>query len=312
MPLEPKYVRAPELEFHLIGSAPVTMHSLRGKVVLIDFWDYTCVNCIRTLPYVSEWDRRYRDKGLVTIGVHAPEFFFARSEANVEEAAARFGISYPVVLDNDYQIWQAYANRYWPAEYLIDKDGYIRYFHAGEGDYDQTETAIQSLLRELNPEAKLPPLMEPVRAMDLAGAKAVCERPTPELYLGSDRFSGGVELIGPWRRLTECIESESGNEPSRLKLNYSAAEVNLVIALAGLRREVTLDVLDNGKPLDHQSRGDDVREEDDGWTNVIIDRPRMYSLVKRDRFASRKLELSTNAAGLQLFAFTFVSCVPRQ
>src|ERR1700757_1600536 len=141
MPQISETVFAPELEGgNWIQHGPVSLKELRDKAaVLIDFWDYTCVNCIRTLPYVKEWDRRYRDKGLVTIGVHAPEFFFARSQANVEEAAARFGISYSIALDNDYRIWQSYANRYWPAEYLIDKDGYIRYFHAGEGDYAQTE-----------------------------------------------------------------------------------------------------------------------------------------------------------------------------
>ena len=187
MQFEPRQVHAPEFGQQWLNSPPLSIRALRGRVVLIDFWDYTCVNCIHTLPYVREWNRRYRDRGLTVIGVHAPEFFFARTAENVIQAAKEFQIEYPILLDNEYEVWKAFANRYWPAKYLIDKDGYMRYFHPGEGNYAETECMIQQLLREIDPAVSLPPVMEPVRALDKPEALTVCERPTPELYLGYKR-----------------------------------------------------------------------------------------------------------------------------
>jgi thiol-disulfide isomerase/thioredoxin len=167
--------RAPELTGgYWLNNEPLTMASLRGGPVLVDFWDYTCVNCIRTLPYVSEWHRRYSPHGLTVIGVHAPEFSFAKELDGVKRAIEQFGIEYPVVMDNGYSIWQAYANRYWPAKYLSDHEGYIRYYHFGEGAYEETERAIQSLIRKVRPEAELPEPMPPVREDDSPGA--VCYR----------------------------------------------------------------------------------------------------------------------------------------
>jgi len=139
-------IHAPELTGgYWVNSEPQPMAQLRGRVVLIDFWDYTCVNCIRTLPYVTEWYRRYSPRGLSVIGVHAPEFAFAKELDGVQKAIEEFGIAYPVVMDNGYAIWQAYANRYWPAKFLIDREGYLRYYHFGEGAYDETEQAIQTI-----------------------------------------------------------------------------------------------------------------------------------------------------------------------
>ncbi len=138
-------VHAPEFPPNVawLQGGPITMASLRGRAVLVDFWDYTCVNCLRTLPYVKEWHRRYADLGLTIIGVHAPEFSFAHHIDNVRRAVAEQGLMYPIVLDNDHAIWQAYANRYWPAKYLIDREGYLRAYHFGEGGYGETESAIQ-------------------------------------------------------------------------------------------------------------------------------------------------------------------------
>ncbi len=191
MPQLSETVLAPELDGgQWIQHGPVSLKALRDKaVVLIDFWDYTCVNCIRTLPYVVAWNKRYKDSGLVVVGVHAPEFSFAREGSHVAEAAARFGLEYPIVLDNEYAIWRAYSNRFWPAKYLVDAKGRIRYYHFGEGAYQETEVAIQGLIRELNPTASLPPPMEPVRDSDRPGA--VCYRVTPELYLGHARGQFG-------------------------------------------------------------------------------------------------------------------------
>src|SRR5438034_10354573 len=143
LPPEPG-VRAPEFPKGVtwLNSPPLTLKQLRVKVVLVDFWEYTCVNCIRTFPYLKEWDRRYRDKGLVIVGVHTPEFAFARQVENVRRAAAGFGFQYPLAVDSDYKIWNAYDNHYWPAKYLIDKNGILRYTHFGEGNYGNTEEQI--------------------------------------------------------------------------------------------------------------------------------------------------------------------------
>ncbi len=304
MQLEGKHVHAPEIGGVWVNSSPLTMRQLRGSVVLIDFWDYTCVNCIRTLPYVREWDNRYRAHGLVTVGVHAPEFRFARSVENVRRAVEEFAIAYPVVLDNDYTVWQAYANRYWPAKHLVDSEGYIRYFHAGEGQYEETELAIHALLREVHASLELPEPLEPLRPTDRQDVMLACEQPTPELYLGQDRGGAEAELSGPWILRPDCCEVSGAG--ARLQLDYSAAEVNLVVSGPG-----TLEVRDNGLPIDHQSRGADLVEAEDGATIVAVEQPRMYSLIRRDRFMDRRLELISSAQGMQLFAFTFGTCLTR-
>src|SRR5713101_9331564 len=191
MPQISETVLAPELDGgQWIQHGPVSLKALGDQaVVLVDFWDYTCVNCIRTLPYVVGWNLRYAKSGLVIVGVHAPEFSFAREGSHVAEAAARFGLEYPIVSDNEYAIWRAYSNRFWPAKYLIDSKGRIRYYHFGEGSYQETEVASQGLLRELSPTVSLPPPMEPMRDSDRPGA--VCYRVTPELYLGHARGQFG-------------------------------------------------------------------------------------------------------------------------
>lgn len=208
MEIEKGKVHAPEIGQTWVNSAPLALRDLRGRVVLVDFWDYTCVNCLRTLPYVVEWHRRYAQKGLAVVGIHAPEFTFARSQELVNEAMRRFGIEYPVVLDNGYLIWQAFANKCWPAKYLVDKDGYIRFFHFGEGDYAGTELAIQSLLREANPGLEFPPPMEPLRDTDRLGA--ACYRTTPELYLGFRR--GRLGNSGGFQNLPSDVEAAAPGE----------------------------------------------------------------------------------------------------
>src|SRR5438105_2429319 len=150
MPQIAETIYAPELEGgQWIHGGPVSLRELRGKAVaLVDFWDYTCVNCIRTLPYIVEWHRRYAQHGLVIVGVHAPEFSFAREGDNVRKAIEQFQLEYPIVLDNEYKIWRAFSNRYWPAKYLIDSNGRIRYYHFGEGGYGETEGQIQQVLTQ--------------------------------------------------------------------------------------------------------------------------------------------------------------------
>jgi thiol-disulfide isomerase/thioredoxin len=130
------------------NSAPLTMQGLRGKVVLVDFWTYTCINCVNTLPYVKSWYEKYKDQGLVVVGVHTPEFPFERSADNVKKAIGRFGIAYPVAQDNRYATWNAYSNQFWPAFYLVDRKGQVVYTHFGEGDYGKTENTIRTLLAQ--------------------------------------------------------------------------------------------------------------------------------------------------------------------
>ncbi len=331
MTQEPAQVHAPELAGgYWANSEQVSIESLRGQAVLIDFWDYTCVNCIRTLPYVTEWHRRYKQHGLAVIGVHAPEFSFAKELDGVKRAIESFGIEYPVVMDNGYSIWQAYANRYWPAKYLVDKDGYIRYYHFGEGGYDETEQAIQTLLREIQPDAQLPDAMPPVRDSDASGA--VCYRVTPELYLGYKRGrignpTGYVEketavysdpgahaeghfyLSGEWRADEEHVMKPWGSETaSDVTVRYMAKEVNLVMNPL-LGRTCRAYLSQDGQHLHKEDAGQDVVFDQNGKAFVDVDAPRMYRLVNNREIGNHELTVSTSTPGLALYAYTFASCV---
>ncbi len=322
-------IHAPEIEGQWVGSRGTSVGNLRGRVVLVDFWDYTCVNCLRTLPYLKEWDRRYGDLGLTVIGVHSPEFHFARSKEHVQRAVRELGIGYRVVLDNEFQIWQAYANRCWPAKYLIDGKGYVRYYQFGEGFYRETEDAIQKLLLEISPTIPLPRPMEPLRETDAPGAR--CLPVTPELYLGFERGRWGnnsgcavnsvndyraeppyaseaAYLDGPWYFGRESVTAcPVDGRPSRLLVSCSAAEINLVMN-APENVEAALNVLVGGKTVAQREAGEDVSSID-GCTFVHVNQPRMYRLIQAASVQSRLLELSTSTPGLEAFAFTFVSCV---
>src|SRR5579862_6254795 len=323
MPIISETIYAPELDGgDSVQGGPIHLKELRKKaVVLIDFWDYTCVNCIRTLPYVAGWHSRYHSDGLEVVGVHAPEFSFARDGAQVKDAAARFGLEYPIVSDRDYAIWRAYSNKYWPAKYLVDSRGRIRYYHFGEGSYGETETQIQAALRELNPALpEFPPPMEPVRDSDRPGA--VCYRVTPELYLGYARGNFGnpegitrdephdyrdpgrhmesmAYLDGRWRIEQESARAETAG--AALRLRYTAREINLVMAPGADAGRVQVS-LSEGERI-----GADVKTVD-GRTIVNVDRPRMYNLVDNDDVNPGALELTALDAGLAVCAFTFTSC----
>lgn len=246
--------------------------------MLVDFWDYTCVNCIRTLPYVQAWYERYRDKGLTAIGVHTPEFTFAQYESNVERGIREFGLTYPIVIDSNREIWRAFANRYWPTKYLLDKDGYLRYGHFGEGGYTESEQVIHELLREIDPAMQLPRIMDPLREEDHAGA--ICYRPTGELYLGHARgrisneggfkedqisdycFRGDFQenlfyATGRWASTAEYFEAVNDG-PHSLRLKYEAAAVNLVMANPRSQPSEVV-ILQDGKPLTHNQATKDTR-----------------------------------------------------
>jgi thiol-disulfide isomerase/thioredoxin len=323
-------VRAPEIGRLWLNSTPLSFRQLRGRVVLVDFWDYTCVNCIRTLPYVQAWHERYLDKGLTVIGVHTPEFMFAQYESNVERGIREFGLTYPIVVDSNREIWKAFANRYWPTKYLLDKDGYLRWGHFGEGGYVECEQAIQELIREIDQTIELPQIMEPLREEDHAGA--VCYRASGELYLGNKRgcigneggfkedqiadyeFAGKAEenffyASGRWASTAEYFEA-AGDGPHTLRLRYEASAVNLVMASPrGASAEVR--VLQDGKPLAHGQATKDTRFRDSQRGNesyVVVDSSSMYFLADNHEFGEHELALECSP-GIAAFAFTFTSCV---
>jgi thiol-disulfide isomerase/thioredoxin len=328
--VEKGQVRAPEIGRIWLNSPPLSFRQLRGRVVLVDFWDYTCANCIRTLPYVQAWHERYREKKLTVIGVHTPEFTFAQYESNVERGIREFGLTYPVVVDSNREIWKAFANRYWPTKYLLDKDGYLRYGHFGEGGYGECEQVIQELIREIDPSLDLPEIMEPLREEDHPGA--VCYRPSGELYLGHQRgrmgneggykedqvaeyeFAGKLEenlfyARGRWASTGEYFEAV-GEGLHLLKLKYEASAVNLVMAAPrGASAEGR--VLQDGKPLAPGRATKDIRFRKSGVASesyVVVDSARMYALVDNHEFGEHELELVCDP-GIAAFAFTFTGCV---
>ena len=285
----------PAPDFHGIArwlnSKPLTLRGLRGRVVLIDFWTYSCINCLRTLPHVRAWDERYRDAGLTIVGVHSPEFAFERVESNVRENVHKLRVRYPVALDNDFVTWQSWHNQYWPAKYLIDKRGHVRYYHFGEGEYAKTEEAIRTLLGSDAP----------------ARSGLADESPhgllTPETYVGYSRldrnagdaviedkphaytFPRGLDANelafgGVW---TVEDERAMAGLSAGLRLQYRARDVYLVLTGKG-----KVDVLVDGQPERT------VRVTDD----------RLYTLVQRPQLADHLLELHFTP-GVAAYAFTF-------
>ena len=296
-----------------LNSPALTMKSLRGRVVLVDFWTYTCINCLRTLPYIKAWDARYRDRGLTIVGVHTPEFAFEKSTSNVRSAIAREGLRYPVIQDNEYGTWNAFGNQYWPAKYLIDATGQVRYTHFGEGEYEETEAAIRELLAEAGADG-LGGGARPVGAVESAGHRA-----TPETYLGSARaqsFSpvgprdGTHEYVAATRgslppsvfslggRWTVTRESATAVRRATIDAHIVGTAAYLVLSSRGGRPR-TLRVLLDGRPIAAADAGEDVR---DG--RVTVRRQRLYRLVRLDRPESHVLTLRLDP-GLSGFAFTF-------
>ncbi|MBI3485440.1 cytochrome c biogenesis protein DipZ [Candidatus Daviesbacteria bacterium] len=291
---------------------PLSIKDLKGKVVLVDFWTYTCINCIRTLPYVTGWYDKYKDQGFVVIGVHTPEFEFEKDTTNVLNAISQYKIHYPVAQDNNYSTWNAYSNRYWPAEYLIDANGNVRHTHFGEGEYDQTEKYIQSLLKEANKQVNESILNIPDQT---PGGEM-----SPESYIGSARnqyiypdgsVSNGTQnftlannlpvnhfsLGGQW---TITDEYGTSGQSSVLDYNFLANKVFLVIHPPA-NQVAKVKVMLDGKDLDQLNAGDDVK---DGL--VIIDTPRLYNLINlQGKKGTYLLHLEFQTPGTQVFAFTF-------
>jgi len=292
-----------------------TLKQLRGKVVMVDFWTYTCINCIRTLPYLKNWHEKYADKGLVIIGVHTPEFEFEKSAENVQKALTDFGIKYPVMQDNDYATWRAYDNHYWPAKYLVDKNGKIRYTHFGEGEYDETEEVIQVLLAETGVEIK----------EEVNNPKYQIATRTPELYLGYGRmgyFATPDQLVNDKKKTYKLPEDivlhhfaisgdwqieEERSMPfqgSTLVLAYEAKDVFLVMrpasAEATAGNEAKVKVYLDDKLLTGNDAGEDVK---DGI--VTVEKDRLYKLIQAGGAGQHVLKLEFLDGNLELYAFTF-------
>ena len=347
--LEPPVVRMPPFgQGEWLNSERELEHRhLRGQVVLIDFWDYTCINCVRTFPYLRAWHDRYHALGLTIIGVHAPEFGFARDLQQVKAAISEFSLPYPVFLDNNYETWGHYANRAWPTKYLIDAAGYIRYRKQGEGGYRETEMVIQQLLRHRDPAVQLPPISNALRDEDATGA--VCYRPTPELHAGyekgnlftrglgnpagnvpdspmihmlpkpEERIEGHFYAEGIWRWQPETLVF-AGQSGGRIQLPYSAVKVNAVLSpthdpvalMLNLWQEETLptiEVRQDGSPLPEWAAGRDITYDDSGHSLLQVNRPRLYEIVSNGDYGSHQLTLEFNRNGLALYAFTFTTCV---
>lgn len=280
-----------------INTDSITVGEFVGKkVVLVDFWTYSCINCQRTTPYLNAWHERYADNGLVIIGVHTPEFEFEKQYDNVLAAVKKFNIQYPVVLDNDFSTWTAYKNRYWPRKYLIDIDGYIVYDHIGEGGYEETERKIQELLAERMDQLN----MDNGIATDIVRPEGVVAvDPTkpisPEMYFGARRNpSHTFSLVGEWKMTDEYAENSGAD--AKIILKYHAKNIYMV---ANHPEGVIVRVLRDGKPL-LEDAGADVKNG-----VMRVDDDRLYHIVEDDEYGEHTLEFFIEDQGLQAFTFTF-------
>jgi thiol-disulfide isomerase/thioredoxin len=314
----------------------INLKDLKGKVVLVDFWTYSCINCIRTLPYLVDWNEKYADKGLVIVGVHSPEFEFEKNVDNVKAAVQKYGIKYPVIQDNDKGTWDAYENRYWPRKYLIDNEGYIRYDHIGEGGYAETEKVIRSLLAEraaqtgisainLNTDTNTTTTPENVQTVDFTKVK------TPELFFGyefarapignsegfkpnqtvtysvpqrSDLKPNTIYLIGDWKNNADNMELQS--DTGSIALAYSAKSVNIVAGGRGGEGEgeggEELSISEDGVALTNKSgRGTEVSEQG----KLVVDGQRLYNLVMHEGYDWHSLIIDVKGKGFQIYTFTF-------
>jgi thiol-disulfide isomerase/thioredoxin len=304
-----------------LNSKPLTAEDLKGKVVLVDFWTYSCINCLRAIPYVRAWAEKYRDHGLAVIGVHAPEFAFERNVDNVKKAIATLGIKYPVAIDNDYKIWRAFENEYWPAHYFIDAKGEIRHHHFGEGEYDESERVIQKLLTEAG-DSHVPSDIVAVNASGAEAAADTSDVKSPETYVGYDRIDhfvspGGVvqdvshvyaagepklndwSLAGNWTISSE--RSTLNEKDGSIIYRFHARDLHLVLGPAAdgspVRFRVTIDGAAPGA-----AHGVDADADGQG----VVTAQRLYQLIRDPgTVADHTFEIRFLDPGVQAYAFTF-------
>jgi cytochrome c biogenesis protein CcdA/thiol-disulfide isomerase/thioredoxin len=315
---EPKLPRlgaAPEFTgtqrwFNTPGGRPLTLKGLRGRVVLVDFWTYTCINCLRTLPYLEAWDARYRRDGLTIVGIHSPEFPFERDAGNVAGAIEREGVRYPVAQDNDLATWDAWGNQYWPAEYLIDARGQVRHVHFGEGEYDRTETAIRTLLREAGhrdpgamaaPRGVVHPTLQATPETYLGRARAERFDPPPaagtRTYAAPGKLSTShFALSGTWN-----VDDVAATAVSDAAIDAAIVGKNAYLVLSPRRSggagRVAVEL--DGRPIPADRAGADVHGD-----VVRVDRQRLYHLVSLPKGEHHRLTLRASP-GVRAYAFTF-------
>src|SRR5918996_1908472 len=315
-----------------INTEPINFSDLKGKVVLVDFWTYSCINCIRTIPYLVDWNEKYADRGLVIVGIHAPEFEFEKNIKNVKAAVERFGIKYPVIQDNDKGTWNAYQNQYWPRKYIVDNEGYIRYDHIGEGGYSETEKVIQSLLQERStqlgldngslPNSNNNTLIETTTTSENVQSVDFSKINSPELYFGyqfaraalgntegfrpdqtvnyslskvdSDIKPNVIYLDGIWKNNADNMELQS--ETGRIALVYSAKSINMV---AGGTGEVSIS--EDGSTLQGKHRGEDLSEEG----KFAIDGQKLYNLSTHDDYGAHSIVIDVKGKRFQAHTFAF-------
>jgi thiol-disulfide isomerase/thioredoxin len=322
--LEAGTVRAHELYGdYWFNGEPVPILAQRGNVVLLDFWDYSSAVCLHSIAYIKDWAEKYVPHGLVVVGVHTPRFTFGRDPENVQRALHRLGITYPVVMDNEALAWSHYGNRIWPAQHLIDRDGYVRLVNAGGGKFGATEHALQTLLLSAGLINTLP---SPTAAMaDTDRTGSVCYRATPELFAGYLRGSmGNIEgyapesaihyadpgiylegkfyVSGDWSNDREDLRLV-GEHPGHMVVRYAALQVEAVLSGAG-RGGVEIEVRQDGDFLTERNRGSDVRVGDDGRSILTVHEPRSYELVSNREHGEHLLKL-TSSGGMSLYALSF-------
>ena len=303
-----------------LNSPPLTREQLRGKVVLVDFWTYSCINCLRALPYVKAWAEKYKSHGLVVIGVHAPEFAFEKDPANVRRAVSDLGVTYPVALDNSLTIWQAFNNQYWPAHYFIDAEGRIRHHHFGEGEYDRSESVIRQLLAEAG-RKNLPGGVVDPRAQGAQAAAATTAQTSPETYLGYGRganfASGNVHtdestayetafplrpnqwgLTGRWTVGEQMSKLDQAG--GKITFRFHARDVHLVLAPGTGGKPVRFKVMLDGQP---PRDGHGVDSAADGSGTVTQER--LYQLIRLRAPGDHTFTIEFADPGVQAFAFTF-------
>lgn len=309
-----------------INTTPISLADLKDKVVLVDFWTYSCINCIRTIPHLNEWYDKYSDKGLVIIGIHTPEFDFEKNAENVKSAVQKFGIKYPILQDNDKETWNVYDNRYWPRKYLVDDEGYIRYDHIGEGAYQQTEKVIQALLSERAAHLG-------IKNINLNDSQNVDDDSTldyqdvnfskiqsPELYFGyefartplgnieglkpnqivfyqipdnSEINLNSIYLKGKWKNNPDHMELQSNN--GSILLKYNSKSVNIV---AGGKGNFT--VTQDGKLITN-----DLSKDLSSNGKFMIDGQRLYNLATNREYGEHTIEIDVKGKGFQIYTFTF-------
>jgi len=317
-----RFKQAPDLvgiAHYLNTTSEKLSGEMEGKVILYDIWTYSCINCVRTLPYITAWSDKYSDQGFLVIGIHSPEFEFEKNPENVQMAVDKHGINYPVVLDNDMETWKAFENRYWPRKYIADHEGYIRYDHIGEGGYKETEKVIQQLLKERQTSLGIQMASASV-LVDIEEFEHTMFR-TPELYFGytfaQNRNQLGSEegfqpgkivtytddtdidlhkfyLTGDWKNHKDSMELIS--ETGTIKVLYNAKEVNIVTD-----SDAKLEIFLDGKPLDVKYSGKDIPT---GNSLIVLD-PNLYNIISSENSASHLMEININGKGLQMFTFTF-------